>query len=148
MLVDASQGVQAQTLSTLYAAIEQDLTIIPVLNKIDLPNAEPEKVAQEIMHILGCRREEILAVSGKTGEGVPALLEAIITRIPAPAGAPDAPLRALVFDSVYDPYKGVLAYVRVVDGVVTAREVLRMMATGEESEIMEVGIFTPAHAPA
>ncbi len=147
LLVDASQGVQAQTLSNLYAALEQDLTIIPVLNKIDLPNADPERVAAEIMHIIGCEREEILAVSGKTGEGVPALLDAVVERIAPPQGVADAPLRALVFDSVYDPYKGVVAYIRIVDGAVRAGTKIRMMATKEESAVVEYGVLTPAYAP-
>ncbi len=147
LLVDASQGVQAQTLSNLYAALEQDLTIIPVLNKIDLPNADPEKVAKEIMHVLGCTREEILAVSGKTGAGVPELLAEVIAQVPPPAGVADAPARALVFDSIYDPYKGVLAYVRVVDGTLVAHKDLRMMATHGRSSIVELGALSPQYVP-
>lgn len=143
LLVDASQGVQAQTLSNLYAALEQDLVIIPVLNKIDLPNADPEKVAGEIMHILGCAREEILAVSGKTGAGVPELLAEVVRRVPAPAGEDMGVPRALVFDSVYDSYKGVLAYVRVIDGGFYPQDDLYMMATAGESGIVEVGSFRP-----
>ncbi len=143
LLVDASQGVQAQTLSNLYAALEQDLEIIPVLNKIDLPNADPDKVAHEIMHVLGCSREDILSVSGKTGEGVHELLVEIIERIPAPRGKRNVPARALVFDSVYDSYKGVLAYVRVVDGTLTAHKDLKMMATGNTSSIVELGVLNP-----
>ncbi len=147
LLVDASQGVQAQTLSNLYAALEQDLEIIPVMNKIDLPNADPEKVAKEIMHVLGCEREAILAVSGKTGEGVPALLAEVIRRVPAPRGDGDAPARALVFDSVYDAYKGVLAYVRVVDGALQTHAQLKMMATSERSSVVELGTLSPQYVP-
>ena len=145
LLIDASQGVQAQTLTNLYFAIEHDLTIIPVLNKIDLPNAEPEKVKKEVMHILGCDENEILTASGKTGEGVDTILETVIEKIPAPTGATDAPLRALVFDSVYDSYKGVLAYVRVVDGAVSKKDTIHMMATGGESAIVELGHLKPMH---
>ncbi len=143
LLVDASQGVQAQTLSNLYAALEQDLEIIPVMNKIDLPNADPERVAKEIIHVLGCDRDDIMAVSGKTGEGVDALLGAVVERVPAPKGDADGAARALVFDSVYDPYKGVVAYVRVVDGVLRSGAQLRMMASGEESTIVELGTLSP-----
>ncbi len=145
LLVDASQGVQAQTLSNLYAALEQDLEIIPVLNKIDLPNADPERVAKEIMHILGCERDEILSVSGKTGEGVKSLLERVIKNVPAPEGVESTAARALVFDSVYDSYKGVLAYVRVIDGVLTSNKVLKMMATQEKSSIVELGALSPQY---
>ncbi len=152
LLVDATQGVQAQTLTNLYAALEQDLEIIPVINKIDLPNADVEKVKKEIVHILGCEPEEILAVSGKTGEGVEELLQAIVERIPAPkkrlinyeTGKPE-PLRALIFDSVYDEYKGVLAYVRVVDGEIKKGDEIKMMMTKGESSVVEMGHFKPEY---
>ncbi len=154
LLVDATQGVQAQTLTNLYFALEQDLEIIPVLNKIDLPNADVEKVKKEIVHILGCSEEEILAVSGKTGEGVEDLLRAIVERVPAPKGklkdyetGEPEPLRALIFDSVYDSYKGVLAYVRIVDGEIKKGEKLKMLATGGESNVVELGHFAPKYVP-
>ncbi len=154
LLVDATQGVQAQTLTNLYFALEQDLEIIPVVNKIDLPNADVEKVKKEIMHILGCQEEEILAVSGKTGEGVEELLQAIIEKVPAPKGklidyetGKPEPLRALIFDSVYDSYKGVLAYVRIVDGEIKKTDSLRMLATKGESNVVELGHFAPKYVP-
>ncbi|MDD5651996.1 MAG: translation elongation factor 4 [Candidatus Moranbacteria bacterium] len=143
LLVDATKGVQAQTLSNLYLAIEQGLEIIPVINKIDLPNADTEKVKKEIIHILGCREEEILLASGKTGEGVEKILRAVVEKIPAPEGKTEKPLRALIFDSKYDVYKGVLAYVRIVDGEVKREDELFMMATGKKSTAIEVGIFKP-----
>jgi len=145
LLVDATQGIQAQTLTNLYFALEQELEIIPVINKIDLPNADPEKVKKEIVHLIGCEPEDILAVSGKTGEGVLSLIEEIINKIPAPLGNFKNPPRALIFDSVYDLYKGVLAYVRVVDGEITKKDNLHMMVTSEESNIVELGHFKPAY---
>ncbi len=145
LLVDASQGIQAQTLTNLYFALEQDLEIIPVINKIDLPNADPEKVKKEIIHLIGCDAKDILAVSGKTGEGVSELLREIVDKIPAPSGDINSAPRALIFDSIYDSYKGVLAYVRVVDGEITKRDVLHMMVTSEESGIVEIGHFRPAY---
>lgn len=147
LLVDATQGVQAQTLTNLYFALEQDLTIIPVLNKIDLPNADVQKVKKEVIHILGCEEEEILAVSGKTGEGVDLLLEEIVKKIPGPQGDAASLTRALIFDSVYDSYKGVLAYIRVVDGVITKRDKIHMLATGEDSSIVELGHLQPQYVP-
>lgn len=147
LLVDASQGVQAQTLTNLYFAIEQDLQIIPVLNKIDLPNADIAKVKKEVVHILGCDEDEILCVSGKTGDGVDDLLTEIVKRIPAPQDDPKAITRALIFDSVYDSYKGVLAYVRVVDGAISKRDKIHMIATGEDSSIVELGHLQPQHVP-
>jgi len=143
LLVDATKGVQAQTLSNLYLAIEQGLEIIPVLNKIDLPNANPEKTKKEIIHILGCKEEDILYASGKTGEGVDKILEAIIEKIPAPVGDVDKPLRALIFDSKYDTYKGVLADVRIIDGKVKREDKLLMIATFKDSIAIEVGSFRP-----
>jgi GTP-binding protein LepA len=143
LLVDATKGVQAQTLANLYFALDQDLTIIPVINKVDLPNADIEKTMKEIIHITGCRREEILCASGKTGEGVPEILRAIVERVPAPSGYADRPLRALIFDSVYDDFKGVVAYVRIVDGSVRRDDVLKYMATGAEGVTIETGYFKP-----
>ena len=144
LLVDATQGVQAQTLTNLYFAIEHDLEIIPVINKIDLPNADPQKVKDEIVHLLGCDESDILAVSGKTGEGVPELLREIVKKVPAPRGELSEPARALIFDSVYDSYKGVLAYIRVVDGEITNRDDVHMLITKGESNIVELGHFKPA----
>jgi GTP-binding protein LepA len=143
LLVDATKGVQAQTLSNLYLAIEQGLEIIPVVNKVDLPNANVEKTKKEIVHILGCKEEEILEASGKTGLGVDKILETIIEKIPSPVGDIEKPLRALIFDSKYDTYKGVLAYVRIVDGQVKRDDQVRMMATEKESGVIEVGYFKP-----
>lgn len=143
LLVDATKGVQAQTLANLYLAIEQGLEIIPVVNKIDLPNAQTEKTKKEIIHILGCKEEDILLASGKTGVGVQAVLERVIERVPAPAGHEDAPLRALIFDSVYNTYKGVVAYVKVVDGTVKRDDALHMLGTEKESVTVEVGLFHP-----
>lgn len=143
LLVDATKGVQAQTISNLYLAIEQGLEIIPVINKIDLPNAEPEKVKKEIIHVLGCKEEEILAASGKTGEGVDKVLEAVVEKIPSPKGDLKKPLRAMIFDSKYDSYKGVLADVRIVDGEVRREDKIVMMATGKQSSVIEVGTFQP-----
>ncbi len=143
LLVDATKGVQAQTLSNLYQAIEQGLEIIPVVNKIDLPNADVEKTKKEIIHILGCREEEIFLASGKTGAGVDKILEAVIEKIPAPVGNLHRPLRALIFDSKYDIYKGALAYVRIVDGEVKRDDRILMMATSKESVVVETGSFRP-----
>ena len=143
LLVDATKGVQAQTLSNLYLAIEQDLEIIPVVNKVDLQNANVEKTKKEIMHILGCKEEEILEASGKTGTGVDGILRAIVEKIPSPIGEVEKPLRALIFDSKYDTYKGVLAYVRIVDGKVKRDDQIRMMASEKESGVVEVGYFKP-----
>lgn len=144
LLVDASQGVQAQTLSTLYQAIEQDLTIIPVINKIDLPHAEPERRAAELVKLLGCKPEEILFASGKSGIGVAEILDAVILRVPEPVMNLNTPLRALVFDCMYDPFRGVVAYVRVVDGTLPAGQKIRLIQGGKETEALEVGYFMPA----
>jgi len=143
LLVDATKGVQAQTLSNLYLAIEQGLEIIPVVNKVDLPNANVEKTKKEIIHVLGCKEEEILEASGKTGIGVEKILEAIVEKVPAPNGEMGKPLRALIFDSKYDTYKGVLAYVRIVDGQVKRDDVISMIATQKDSGVIEVGYFKP-----
>lgn len=147
LLVDATKGVQAQTLSNLYLAIEQGLEIIPVINKIDLPNANPEKTKKEIIHVLGCKEEEILTASGKTGQGVEEILRAIVEKIPAPKGKAEKPLRALIFDSKYDTYKGVVAYVRIVDGSVKREDKICMMANQKESTVIEVGYFKPQFSP-
>jgi len=143
LLVDAAQGVEAQTLANLHLAFDAGLEIIPVLNKIDLPAAQPDKVAEEIMSILGCARHEILEVSGKTGAGVPELLEAVVTRIPPPTGTPDAAPRALIFDSTYDAYRGVVSYVRVFDGHLAKGQRVKMMASGSEHDLEEPGFMTP-----
>ncbi|MFH1430384.1 MAG: translation elongation factor 4 [Candidatus Uhrbacteria bacterium] len=142
LLVDATQGVQAQTIANLYLALAEELTIIPVLNKIDLPAADVPRVTEEIVQLLGCDPSEILCVSAKTGEGVEALLDAVVARIPPPQGGGDA-LRALIFDSIYDDYRGVVAYVRVIDGAVRKGDRLRFMATETEIEALEVGTFNP-----
>jgi GTP-binding protein LepA len=147
LVVDAAQGIQAQTLANVYLAMEADLKLIPVINKIDLPSAEPERVAQELVDTLGFAADEIMFASAKEGTGTHELLEAVVERVPAPAGGGEAPLRALIFDSKYDTYKGVIAYVRVVDGVVTARRRLRLFATNLSVEPLEVGIFTPGLEP-
>src|SRR6266545_1793178 len=143
LLVDAVQGIEAQTLANLYLALEADLTIIPVINKIDLPAAQPERVAREIEQVVGVPADEMLRVSAKTGEGVPALLEAIVRRVPPPTGNPDGPTRALIFDSLYDSYRGVIAYVRMVDGSVRKGDRVRMVAAAGVSEAEEVGVFAP-----
>ncbi|RPA62374.1 elongation factor 4 [Gordonia oryzae] len=147
LLVDAAQGIEAQTLANLYLAMDNDLTIIPVLNKIDLPAADPDRYAAEIAHIIGCEADEVLRVSGKTGAGVPALLDEVIRQVPAPQGDPDAPARAMIFDSVYDTYRGVVTYVRVVDGAIVPREKIAMMSTGATHELLEVGIVSPEPKP-
>ncbi|MCZ2809842.1 MULTISPECIES: translation elongation factor 4 [unclassified Modestobacter] len=143
LLVDAAQGIEAQTLANLYLALENDLTIIPVLNKIDLPAAQPEKYAAEIAHIIGCDPDDVLRVSGKTGQGVPELLDRIVQEIPAPTGDADGPARAMIFDSVYDIYRGVITYVRVVDGRISARDKIKMMSTGATHELLEIGVIAP-----
>ena len=147
LLVDAAQGIEAQTLANLYMALEADLQIIPVLNKIDLPAAQPERYAEEIAHIIGCDPGDVLRVSAKTGEGVRELLHAIVSQVPAPAGDPAAPARALIFDSVYDTYRGVVTYVRVVDGLLSKRERSLMMSTGTAHETLEVGVISPEPQP-
>jgi GTP-binding protein LepA len=147
LLVDATQGVQAQTVANLYLAVEQNLEIIPVLNKIDLPNADVPRRKAELVKLLGCKEEDILAVSGKTGEGVEALLDRIVEKVPAPEGEEGAPPRALIFDSAYDDYKGVVAYVRVVDGTFKKRDKLKMMATSADGEVLEIGALKPKFSP-
>jgi len=143
LLVDASQGIQAQTLANCYQAIENNLEIVAVLNKIDLPAADPERCKEELERVLGLPANEILSISAKTGEGVPELLQAVIDRIPAPTGDPDAPLRALIFDSYYDQYRGVISSIRIIDGTLRDNVRIRMMQAGENHEIEEIGIRTP-----
>ncbi|UGT54146.1 translation elongation factor 4 [Nocardia asteroides] len=147
LLVDAAQGIEAQTLANLYLAMERDLVIIPVLNKIDLPAADPDRYAAEIAHIVGCEPDDVLRVSGKTGVGVDALLDKVIAEVPPPVGDADAPARALIFDSVYDTYRGVVTYVRVVDGKLTPRQKIKMMSTGAQHELLEIGIVSPEPKP-
>ena len=143
LLVDAAQGIEAQTLANLYLAMEKNLTIIPVLNKIDLPAAQPEKYAEELAGLIGCEPEECLKVSGKTGFGVEPLLNQIVRDLPAPVGDPNAPARAIIFDSVYDTYRGVVTYVRVVDGNLNPREKIVMMSTKATHELLEIGVISP-----
>ena len=147
LLVDAAQGIEAQTLANLYLAMENDLTIIPVLNKIDLPAAMPDKYAEELANLIGCEPDEVLRVSGKTGEGVEALLDRIVEGIPAPVGQVDTPARAMIFDSVYDSYRGVVTYVRVVDGKLEPRQKIKMMSTGAEHDLLEIGVISPDPIP-
>ena len=143
LLVDAAQGIEAQTLANLYLALDRDMAIIPVLNKIDLPAADPDRYAAEIAHIIGCEPDDVLRVSGKTGEGVSELLDEVVEKVPHPQGDPEAPTRAMIFDSVYDIYRGVVTYVRVIDGKITPREKITMMSTGSTHELLEVGIVSP-----
>ncbi|MET7775332.1 MULTISPECIES: translation elongation factor 4 [Streptomyces] len=143
LLVDAAQGIEAQTLANLYLAMENDLKIIPVLNKIDLPAAQPEKFSEELANLIGCDPEDVLKVSAKTGLGVEALLDKVVAEIPAPVGVQDAPARAMIFDSVYDSYRGVVTYVRVIDGQLNKRERIRMMSTGATHELLEIGVSAP-----
>lgn len=147
LLVDAAQGIEAQTLANLYLALENNLQIVPVLNKIDLPSADPDKYAGELAHIIGCEPDDVLRVSAKTGVGVGALLDEVVKMVPAPQGDADAPARAMIFDSVYDTYRGVVTYIRVVDGKITPRERIKMMSTGAVHELLEVGIISPEPKP-
>ena len=148
LLVDAAQGIEAQTLANLYLALEADLEIIPVLNKIDLPGAEPDKHAEEIAGIIGCDPDDVLRVSAKTGDGVRELLNRIVEVVPGPQGESDVPARALIFDSVYDTYRGVVTYVRVVDGQLSARTKILMMSTRATHEVLEIGVISPEMTPA
>jgi GTP-binding protein LepA len=143
LLVDAAQGIEAQTLANLYLALGADLHVIPVLNKIDLPSANPDKYAEELAHIIGCEPTDVLRVSAKTGEGVSGVLNEIVKQTPAPVGVADAPPRALIFDSVYDTYRGVVTYVRVIDGSLRHRDRIKMMSTGAVHEMLEVGVISP-----
>jgi len=147
LLVDAAQGIEAQTLANLYLALDRELTIVPVLNKIDLPAADPDRYAAELAHIIGCEPGDVLRVSGKTGAGVTELLDEVVRVVPAPVGDAAAPARAMIFDSVYDIYRGVVTYVRVVDGKLSPREKITMMSTGATHELLEVGIVSPEPKP-
>jgi GTP-binding protein LepA len=147
LLVDAAQGIEAQTLANLYLALENDLQIIPVLNKIDLPAADPEKYAAELANLIGGKPEDVLRVSGKTGMGVEALLDLIVEKIPAPVGDADAPARAMIFDSVYDAYRGVVTYVRMVDGKLEPRERIQMMSSKAAHDLLEIGVSSPEPVP-
>ncbi|MGA0130245.1 MAG: translation elongation factor 4 [Candidatus Nanopelagicales bacterium] len=143
LLVDAAQGIEAQTLANLYLAMEKNLVIIPVLNKIDLPAAQPEKYAQELAKLVGCNPEDVLRVSAKTGQGVKELIDLIVVEVPAPTGKAEVPARALIFDSVYDSYRGVVTYVRVVDGKLNPRQRIKMMSSGASHELLEIGVISP-----
>ncbi len=147
LLVDAAQGIEAQTLANLYLALEADLQIIPVLNKIDLPAAQPDLYAAEIAHIIGCDPDDVLRISAKTGQGVEELLDVICRDLPAPVGVADAPPRAMIFDSVYDIYRGVITYIRVIDGHFTPRQRIAMMSTGATHELLEIGVISPEPEP-
>ena len=147
LVVDASQGIQAQTLSNVYLAMEQDLTIIPVLNKVDLPSADIPRVSRQVINLLGCDESEIIHISAKTGQNVDKVLDAVVDKIPAPTGEVDDPTRTLIFDSYYDDYRGVILYVRVVDGRIKKGESIRMMATGANGLALEVGHLNPAMQP-
>ena len=147
LLVDAAQGIEAQTLANLYLALENDLEIIPVLNKIDLPAADPDKYAKELASLIGGDPDDVLRVSGKTGVGVDVLLDRVVEKIPAPSGDPNAPARAMIFDSVYDSYRGVVTYVRVMDGSLSPRERIQMMSTRATHELLEIGVSSPEPTP-
>jgi GTP-binding protein LepA len=147
LVVDATQGIEAQTLANVYLALEHDLVIVPVINKIDLPSAQPDLVIEELENVLAIPREEVLLASAKEGTGIEAILEAIVERVPAPRGDPDAPVRGLIFDSHYDAYKGVVAYVRIDEGTIRDRDVVRLMGSGAESELLEIGVFRPQLVP-
>lgn len=143
LIVDAAQGIEAQTLANVYLALDNDLEILPVINKIDLPSAEPERVRQEVEEVIGLPGEDCILASAKSGIGIDEILEAIVHGVPAPSGDPEAPLKAMIFDSLYDPYRGVIVYMRVVEGTVKPGDKVRMMATGKEFEVQELGVFTP-----
>lgn len=143
LLVDAAQGIEAQTLANLYLALENDMTIIPVLNKIDLPAAQPDKYAAELANIVGCKPSDVLRVSAKTGQGVKELLDLVVVEVPAPVGDANAPARAMIFDSVYDTYRGVVTYVRVIDGKLTPRQKIKMMSSGATHELLDIGVISP-----
>ena len=141
LIVDAAQGIQAQTISNLYMALEHDLEIIPIVNKVDLPSAMPDEVEDQIIELLGCKREEIIRASGKTGIGVDEILKAIVDRIPAPVGDPEAPLQCLIFDSVFNPFRGIIAYFKVVNGSIKKGDLVKFIATGREYDADEVGVL-------
>ena len=148
LVVDAAQGIEAQTMANVYLALEQDLAIVAVINKIDLPSADPERVAAEVGQFIGLLDDEVVHASAKTGIGIDEILEAIAAKVPPPGGDPAAPTRALIFDSHYDPYKGVIAYVKIIDGVIGRNDRIRLMATGKEADLLEVGFFAPVMRPA
>ncbi|MGB7999297.1 MAG: translation elongation factor 4, partial [Anaerobacillus sp.] len=143
LIVDAAQGIEAQTLANVYLALDNDLEILPVINKIDLPSAEPERVRQEVEDVIGLDASDAVLASAKSGIGIEDILEQIVEKVPAPQGDPDAPLQALIFDSLYDPYRGVVAYIRITEGSVKVGDKIRMMATGKEFEVNELGVFNP-----
>ncbi|MGP1909319.1 translation elongation factor 4 [Metabacillus indicus] len=143
LVVDAAQGIEAQTLANVYLALDNDLEILPIINKIDLPSADPERVRQEIEDVIGLDASEAVLASAKAGIGIEEILEQVVEKVPAPTGDPEAPLKALIFDSLYDAYRGVVAYIRVVEGTVKVGQKIKMMATGKEFEVTEVGVFTP-----
>lgn len=141
LIVDASQGIQAQTISNLYMAIENDLEIIPVINKCDLDSACPDEVEDQIIDLLGCSREEIIRASGKTGMGIPEILKAIVERIPSPEGDPEAPLQALIFDSVFNPFRGIIAYFKIINGTIRTNDFVKFVSTGKEYHADEIGVL-------
>lgn len=147
LVVDAAQGIEAQTLANVYLALDNNLEILPIINKIDLPSAEPERVREEIEDVIGLDASEAVLTSAKAGIGIEDILEQIVEKVPAPAGDPEAPLQALIFDSLYDAYRGVIAYIRIVEGTVRPGQKIKMMATGKEFEVLEVGVFTPKAMP-
>ncbi|OEH93687.1 translation elongation factor 4 [Bacillus solimangrovi] len=147
LVVDAAQGIEAQTLANVYLALDNELEILPVINKIDLPSADPERVRQEVEDVIGLDASEAVLASAKAGIGIEEILEEIVDKVPAPQGDPDAPLKALIFDSLYDAYRGVVAYIRIVEGSVKVGDTVRMMATGKEFEVTEIGVFTPKSLP-
>ncbi|MFC0558000.1 translation elongation factor 4 [Halalkalibacter alkalisediminis] len=143
LIVDAAQGIEAQTLANVYLALDNDLEILPVINKIDLPSADPERVKQEVEDVIGLDTSDAVLASAKNGIGIEEILEQVVEKVPAPTGDPEAPLKALIFDSLYDPYRGVVAYIRIMEGTVKPGQKIKMMATGKEFEVNEIGVFTP-----